>query len=175
MPVSAARNGTGKGVPLMPAWLRWALGLAIGSSVAGVPFVYFRAEYAHAKRLREVTPGRFYRCGQLTASGLRDAIARFGIRTVINLQDEAPDPLLPDGYFRKKPEIPESAVCRERGVRYAVLYFDLLPRNRLLAERPAVIDAYLRILDDPDAYPILLHCKAGLHRTGELTAIYRME
>ena len=25
------------------------------------------------------------------------------------------------------------------------------------------------------AYPILIHCKAGLHRTGRLTAIYRMD
>jgi tyrosine-protein phosphatase SIW14 len=31
------------------------------------------------------------------------------------------------------------------------------------------------VLDDESSYPILLHCKAGLHRTGRLTAIYRME
>jgi protein tyrosine/serine phosphatase len=30
-------------------------------------------------------------------------------------------------------------------------------------------------MDDPKSYPVLLHCKAGLHRTGVLSAIYRME
>ena len=42
------------------------------------------------------------------------------------------------------------------------------------SSRPAV-DEYLKMLDDESNYPILLHCKAGLHRTGRLTAIYRME
>ena len=42
-------------------------------------------------------------------------------------------------------------------------------------ERPAAIDEFLDLMDDPDAYPVLIHCKAGLHRTGCLTAVYRME
>ena len=40
---------------------------------------------------------------------------------------------------------------------------------------PKVIDEYLAILDDPTNYPILIHCKAGLHRTGVFAAVYRME
>ena len=30
-------------------------------------------------------------------------------------------------------------------------------------------------MDDPARYPALIHCKAGLHRTGVLSAVYRME
>ena len=37
------------------------------------------------------------------------------------------------------------------------------------------MDQYLAILDNPDSYPILIHCQAGLHRTGLLSAVYRME
>jgi protein tyrosine phosphatase len=33
----------------------------------------------------------------------------------------------------------------------------------------------LKLLDDPETYPVLLHCHAGLHRTGVMVAIYRME
>src|SRR5207248_5379650 len=52
---------------------------------------------------------------------------------------------------------------------------DILPQPNSLDKRPPVLDKYLAILDDESAYPVLLHCKAGLHRTGRLTAIYRME
>jgi protein-tyrosine phosphatase len=30
-------------------------------------------------------------------------------------------------------------------------------------------------MDDENSYPVLIHCKAGLHRTGVMAAIYRME
>jgi protein tyrosine/serine phosphatase len=30
-------------------------------------------------------------------------------------------------------------------------------------------------MDDPTNHPVLIHCRAGLHRTGVLTAVYRME
>jgi tyrosine-protein phosphatase SIW14 len=30
-------------------------------------------------------------------------------------------------------------------------------------------------MDDPTNYPVLIHCRAGLHRTGVLAAVYRME
>ena len=32
----------------------------------------------------------------------------------------------------------------------------------------------LQVLDTSE-YPLLIHCKAGLHRTGVMTAVYRME
>jgi hypothetical protein len=154
--------------------VRWLLGLTVVALVVGGPFVYYRSVYAHAKRLREVTSGAFYRCGQLTADGLAEAIERYKIRTVINLQNEAPDPLLPKNYFGG-PKVLESELCGRLGVRYVLLEPTLIERERVPAERPPVIDEFLAILDDPASYPVLLHCRAGLHRTGLLTAVYRIE
>ena len=48
--------------------------------------------YTHAKRLRVVTEGKVYRSGCMTAEGFADAVKKFGIRTIINLRDEAPEP-----------------------------------------------------------------------------------
>ena len=154
--------------------LRWSMGLLIAGLILIVPVVHYRAVYAHSKRIRIVTEGRFLRCGQLTAKGFREVLLEHGVKTVINLQDEAPDPLLPESYY-SKPSIRESEVCEQCGAKYRLLEFDLIARSRFPGERPAVIDHYLQILDDPDSYPILLHCKAGLHRTGLLTALYRIE
>lgn len=159
----------------MVVWLRRGLGLSIALMIVVVPFIHYRATYAHAKRLREVTPARFYRCGQLTESGFREVIDLYGIKTIINLQHETPDPMLARDYYHSKPAILESEMCKRLGVRYVQLTVDLLPRQVALEQHPKVIDEYLAILDDPASYPVLLHCKAGLHRTGLLTAIYRME
>lgn len=158
----------------MPVWGRWVLSLLVVGVVAAPPVALFRASYAHAKRLREVTPGRFYRSGQMTASGMRETIERYGIKTVLNLQHEAPDPLMPERWFGT-PAVLESDLCKQLNVRYVLLTPDVLPQPNDVTKQPPVVAEYLKLLDDPSAYPILIHCKAGLHRTGRLTAIYRME
>ena len=154
--------------------LPWVLGCVIAALVLGVPVALYRAQYVHAKRFREVEPGRLYRSGQMTAGGFRETIERYGIKTVVNLQHEEPDPLLPDAWLGKG-KVRESDLCAQLGVNYRLLTPDvLLPGNQLDWEPPAVSE-WRAILDDEANYPVLLHCKAGLHRTGRLTAIYRME
>lgn len=160
----------------MPTWGRWVLGVVVGLVAVGVPAAYYRSQYTNFKRFRVVTPGKFYRSGQFTAGGLRGIVRTAGIRTVINLQEENVDPFMPEEWLAK-PSVRESELCRELGVNYVALFGgEIVPPHEFAqGKRPAVIDEYLKILDDPKNYPVLLHCKAGLHRTGILTAIYRME
>jgi hypothetical protein len=163
----------------MAAKVRWMLAIAIGAAVIGLPIVRYRMVYDTEKRFREVTPGKFYRCGQMSADAFRTKLREHQIKLVINLQDEYPDPLLSAGYW-DQPHIPESQVCAEEGARYVFIPWagerGLLPRNEATpTHRPQVIDDFLKLCDDPANYPILIHCMAGLHRTGALTAVYRME
>jgi hypothetical protein len=163
----------------MRAGVHFCLGLGIAAIIVVGPYLYFRAEYAHHKRLREVAPGVLYRSGQLTADGFRDAVGRVSIRTIVNCQNEDgrgefSDPKLACSYWDTH-TVRESDLCRELGVRYVHLDPDLAARRTDPTARPAVIDQFLAILDDPAARPVLLHCRAGLHRTGVLAAVYRME
>src|SRR5262249_15535380 len=139
-----------------------------------IPFVYYRYSYTYGKRLRVVTEGRVYRSGCMTAPGFRDAVARLGIRTIINLMDEAPDPDIAKSYFGQS-DILESQLCREMGVRFVAIAPDLVARTSVPAERPKAIEQFLAVMDNPSSYPVLIHCRAGLHRTGCAVAIYRME
>src|SRR5262249_6216625 len=123
---------------------------------------------------REISPGVLYRSGQMTAAGFLDAVRRYGIRLIINLQDEYPDPELPWHYFGGG-TIRESELCRSLGVRYLWLPPDILPRGKIPADRPAAIARFLAVLDDPATHPVLIHCRTGLHRTGVMAAVYRME
>lgn len=141
--------------------------------MAVVPIVTYRASYAHRKRLRVVTEGRVYRSGQMTANGFADAVKQYNIRTVINLQDEYPNPELPQSYFNRQ-TIREKELCEQLGVKYVHLSPDLLHPPQVPPSRPQVIDDFLKVMDDESNYPVLVHCRAGLHRTGCLIAVYRM-
>jgi tyrosine-protein phosphatase SIW14 len=158
----------------MPAFLRWTSAATVVFLVLVAPIIYYRWEYTHSKRLREVVPGRLYRSGQMTAPGFQEAVGRYHVRTIINLQDEYPDPKVDTGYFTTR-SIRESELCRRLGVRYVYIPPDLVSRRRLPGERPHAIEQFLAVMDDPANYPVLIHCRAGLHRTGVMAAVYRME
>jgi protein-tyrosine phosphatase len=149
-----------------------AAGLAF--LIIGAPLIYHRYQLTTHKRLRVVVPGKFYRSGQMTADGFVDAIRGLGIRTVLNVQNEIPDPDLRCSFLDGS-TTSECELCRKMGVHYILLEPDLVAPSTTPANRPKVIEQYLAILDNPANYPILIHCKAGLHRTGVLVALYRME
>jgi tyrosine-protein phosphatase SIW14 len=154
--------------------VRWIMATLAVLIATVPPVALYRYQYVQAKRFHEVTAGRFYRSGQMTAPGFRDTIKKYNIKLFINLQHEDPDPFLANHWLGEG-KIRESELCRELGVKYVLLTPDLLPPdNRLDMLLPAVED-FVKLLDDESNYPVLLHCTAGLHRTGRLTAIYRME
>jgi protein tyrosine phosphatase (PTP) superfamily phosphohydrolase (DUF442 family) len=155
--------------------LRWVLAGAVVLIVAGGPLVLFRYSYAQDKRLREVDAGRVYRSGQLSAAGFREARDLYGIRTVVCLRDDEPDPdvelcFLPHGHTVK-----ESQLCQSLGLRFVFIAPDLVSRRLVPQRRPEGIERFLEVMDEPDSYPVLIHCNAGLNRTGVLVAVYRME
>ena len=158
----------------MPTVFRWFLATIVVLLALVPPCAYYRYQYVQAKRFHEVTPGRFYRSGQMTAPGFREVIDRYKIKLVINLQHEVPDPFLTEHWLGNG-KIKESELCRDLGVKYVLLTPDILPPDNRLDSIPPAVEDFLKLLDDESNYPILVHCMAGLHRTGRLTAIYRME
>jgi hypothetical protein len=156
------------------AIIRWGGGVTIALLIFAIPLIHYRASFARTKRLREVTPGQFYRSGQMTVEGYQDAVERLKIRTVVNLRDDMPDPDVRQSFFDGR-TVKESELCRRLGVNWVFIAPDLIPKGRIPASRPAAIDKFLELLDDKSAYPILVHCNAGLNRTGVIVAVYRME
>ena len=47
----------------------------------------------------------------------------------------------------------------------------------LTTKRPATEEqtaAFLKLVNDPANWPVYVHCKGGRHRTGQMTALYRI-
>jgi len=158
----------------VPIWLRGIFCLLFGGLITAAPYLYYRYTYTHGKRLRVVDEGLFYRSGCMTAPGFREAITRYGIRMVLNVNDEEPDTHLAEGYFSKD-SIRESELCKQMNVKYVFLCLDLIDKRKAGTVRPNAIEKFLALMDNPENYPVLIHCRAGLHRTGCLVALYRME
>lgn len=82
-------------------------------------------------------------------------LKRLGVKTVIDLRKDS------------QQEEPESV--RSAGMKY----FNI----PLRASEPATDEQtafFLKLVNDPSNWPVYVHCKGGRHRTGALTAIYRI-
>jgi protein tyrosine/serine phosphatase len=114
-----------------------------------------------------VDPGVLYRSGQLPPAVLAEAIRTRGIKTVVNLTGHQDS---------------EEAVCRQAGITY--LHLPVGDCWRVCGcrapEEQTAAPAYdlsplAALLDDPAAQPVLIHCTGGMHRTGVIAALYRIE
>ena len=105
-----------------------------------------------------VKRGILYRSGQLNPRQLEDAVALYGIRTLVSFQ------------------VPGVGVETERTIarRLKIDFLNLpMPGNGFgnEAQFRQVLDA----VDDPDRRPVLVHCARGTCRTGAAVALYRFE
>jgi tyrosine-protein phosphatase SIW14 len=96
----------------------------------------------------------YYRGAQPKDSDYR-ALAALGIRTVIDLTG--------DGRADEK-----------RFVERNGMKFFRIPMTT--SERPsqAAVTQFLKLVTDPANFPVYVHCQGGRHRTGVMTAVYRM-
>lgn len=156
---------------------RLAGGLAVAIVVAVIGlglYHFYRSVWEKGKRLRVAVPGKLYRSGQMTEEGFADAVQRYGIKSIVNVQQEFPDPVIRKDYLTRA-TISEQEMCKKLGVKYIHVKPDLIHMSEYPQKKPAVLEEMLAVYDDPDNYPILIHCKAGLHRTGLLAALHRVE
>lgn len=96
----------------------------------------------------------YYRGSQPDADQFRE-LKRLGVKTVIDL---------------RKDRIEESSEwARAAGLQYVNI--------PLTTKSPATEDQsgyFLKLVNDPANWPVYVHCKGGRHRTGQMTAIYRI-
>jgi tyrosine-protein phosphatase SIW14 len=116
-----------------------------------------------------VDENRLYRSGQMTPEGFRRVVREQGIRTVISLRDRVDE----SGEYEDGAEV---EYCREHGIGfYRLPPADWTPVGGVIPGDENIKE-FLRILDDPTTQrPVLIHCFAGIHRTGAHCAVYRIE
>jgi tyrosine-protein phosphatase SIW14 len=148
----------------MMRWLAGILGVTLVLACLLAPVTLAVREQRHVRNFHVVRDGVLYRSAQLTVPGLRRLVHDYRIRTIINLRDGTTDA-----------DRAEEAFCTREDVRFV----RLLPRSWDGGPGRADVDrnvrTFLDLVRDRANHPILIHCFAGIHRTGAFCAIYRME
>jgi tyrosine-protein phosphatase SIW14 len=101
-----------------------------------------------------VVNDHYYRGAQPTSADYPD-LAALGVKTVIDLTRDGRDD--------------------EKGlVEAAGMKFVRIPLTTTEAPAGMAITQFLALVTDPANQPVYVHCQGGRHRTGTMTAIYRM-
>jgi protein tyrosine/serine phosphatase len=141
-----------------------SLGSLIVLSFIAAPIALAVHQQAQTRNFRVVRPGVLYRSGQMTKDGLQRILNDYGIKTVINLRDGVTAQDMAEEEFCKSQEI---------------TFVRIMPNRWGDVGGSVPVEAGVRqfraIMSDPSNYPVLVHCFAGIHRTGAYCAIYRME
>lgn len=98
---------------------------------------------------------KYYRGAQPKGQDYAD-LAALGIKTVINLTSDDADST-------------EQAMVEKAGMKYYQI-----PMTTHEPPTPAKIAEFLGLASNAESTPIYVHCVGGKHRTGVMTAIYRM-
>ena len=152
----------------MPRLCRFLLGLSIASLITAGPIGYAYYRQANLRNFHAVREGVLYRSGQMSIAGLKSVVHDFGIKTVVSLRDAVyvNDP---------PPDLAEENYCLAEAIKYV----RISPRSWWAPDGsiPAEIGVsrFREVMDDESNYPVLIHCYAGIHRTGAFCAVYRME
>jgi protein tyrosine/serine phosphatase len=145
--------------------------------LTAVVFMIVGPIYLSARQLRQTRNFRvvrdrvLYRSAQMSLDGLKRIVHDYGIRTVVTLRDSHDPGLTP-------PDLAEEKYCQDQEINYLRLP-PLAWENRIDPKGPAPVEPnvrkFLTLMRNRKNYPVLVHCFAGIHRTGAFTAIYRME
>jgi tyrosine-protein phosphatase SIW14 len=145
---------------------RWqiVLGLTAATLVAATPLVYSSHRTSFSRNFRVVEEGVLYRSGQLSPAGLDRVIRERGIKTVVSLRAPGRSDSWEEGF------------CAGRGVTHVRIEPQIWRADEK-GDVPAddVVRTFLDVMEDRENYPVLVHCFAGIHRTGTMCAIYRMK
>lgn len=132
------------------------------------PVLLYRQMETQVRNFRAVEEGVLYRSGQMSLDGLKRVVHDYKIRTVITLRDALVAGDTP-------PDRDEEEWCKKMGLGHVRLRPALWWASEGRPPADVNVARFRQVLDDPHNHPVLVHCCAGIHRTGAYCAIYRME
>ncbi|MBV9958017.1 MAG: tyrosine-protein phosphatase, partial [Acidobacteria bacterium] len=137
---------------LKPKSFRHALGVLV--ALVALSIVASAQDKIKIKNFGQMDE-RFYRGAQPKEADFKD-LAALGIKTVIDLREDTP-------------KYEKEAVAAA-----GMKYINIPMRDKKYPTEEAV-QAFLKVVNDPDTGKFFVHCAGGRHRTGAMGAVYRSQ
>ncbi|WP_206743181.1 dual specificity protein phosphatase family protein, partial [Chryseobacterium sp. Leaf394] len=114
-----------------------------------------------------ISENRVYNSGAIPPDQLGDFVDDHKIKTIVDLRDGLiQTELNPENKNQVNAE--EFAANKIAGINYYNLPTDQIPAD-------STVQKFLKIMDDPKNYPVLIHCHHGVGRSRLFSSIYRIE
>lgn len=141
-------------------------GSIIATFMIAAPLGYKWWHLREFRNFHVVEEGVLYRCGQLTLPRLQQIVTENNIKTVISLRDgDSPLDEQEEKWVKSTPTMRF----------YRIPHRDWNPDSTGKIPAEIGLRAFRAVMDDPANYPVLVHCFAGVHRTGTMCAVFRMD
>lgn len=116
---------------------------------------------------KTISEGKVYKSGVIPPDEIEDYIKEYGIKSVVDLRRPGTNDLINNP--EKAPELAaEKAAVEAAGGNYFDVGSEQIPDQ-------ATLDRFYAVMDNPDNYPVLIHCHHGEGRAPLYSAIYQIE
>jgi len=139
--------------------LTWIIVILVILSALG-GFIYHTSVFRPAQNFHVIDPGKFYRSAQLGKDEFDGIVAKYGIKTVINLRGSQPG----EWWFDDEKSALERLHVRMENIGFST--------EQMQTKEDWV--SFIQLLRTAER-PILVHCRSGADRTGEASAVYMMD
>lgn len=145
------------------------LAALVAALVVAVPLLYSAHRHNTIRNFHVVEDGVLYRSGQLSPDVFRRVLDEYGIKVVVTLRTARNE-------NQPYPDAWEETICIDRRLKYIRLKPKVWGENEK-GEVPAEenVKAFLDLVGKKENHPVLVHCFAGIHRTGTMCALFRMQ
>jgi len=141
------------------------IGIGIIAVAAGLYKIY---DVYFNYRFMTITDGKVYKSGVIPPDKIKDYVEKYHIKSIVDLRGPVTQDKInnPENWTEINAE--KDATSQIPGLNYYNIPSDQVPKKDNL-------NKFYKVIDNPDNYPILIHCYHGIGRAQVYSAIYRIE
>ncbi|WP_415325630.1 dual specificity protein phosphatase family protein [Chryseobacterium sp. MMS23-Vi53] len=128
-------------------------------------FVFYQKKVRY--NLVTISENKVYNSGAVPPEKLAGFVSDHKIKTIVDLRDGLVQTKL-NPETKEQVNDEEFAADKIAGLHYFNLPTDQIPQD-------STVQKFLKIMDDPKNYPVLIHCHHGVGRSRLFSSIYRIE